>query len=205
VQHFPEPAWADFIRGISEQDTKANIEAHLAGGCSECKAAFSVLSRLQTVAAAEKACTPPDGIVRMAKLEFAVSERYAQDSSVLASLRFDTFAQPSMAGIRSSASGPRQLVFEAEGYTVDLRLDSRPPAQVLLMGQVLNKRMPNLLPGDTPIALWTTLGQPLVQVRTNESGEFHMEFKAQPQLRLGIDLAPGKTIRVPLPDFDERE
>ena len=137
----------------------------------------------------------------MAKLEFTASHHYAQDVSVLASLRFDTFAQPLTAGVRSAAAVARQLVFEAEGFTVDLRLDPQPrSSRVLAIGQILNRRVPSLSPEGISIALWNTLGRPLLQVSANESGEFQMEFEAQPDLRLLIDLAPGKTIRIPLPD-----
>jgi hypothetical protein len=205
VRHFPEAAWSDFIRGIGEQDSKANIQSHLAAGCTDCSSAFKVLNNIQVVAANEKACAPPDNAVRMAKLEFTASGRYVQDSSILASLQFDTFAQPLAMGIRAAAAVARQLVFEAEGFTVDLRLDPQSPSQVLLIGQILNKRSPGFVPAGIPVALWTTLGQPLIQTRTNESGEFQMEFETQANLRLRIDLAPGKTIRVPLPNFGEQE
>jgi len=197
-QHFSEHAWADFVRGISEPPTNANIESHLARGCSDCRAAADVWNQVKTMVSDEKSYTPPENIVRMVKREFAATAKQEQ-TSVLASLLFDTFAQPLPAGIRSGAAVARQLVYEAEGLTVDLRLDSQPHSgKVLVVGQVLDKRHPRVSPSGVSIALWTTNGQPFLEVGPNESGEFHLEFDAQDDLRLLIDVAGRKTIRIPL-------
>jgi len=134
----------------------------------------------------------------MVKHEFVATAKQEQ-TSVLASLLFDTFAQPLPAGIRSGAAVARQLVYEAEGLTVDLRLDSQPHSgKVLVVGQVLDKRHPQVSPRGVSIALWTQNGQPFLEVGPNESGEFHLEFDAQDDLRLLIDVAGRKTIRIPL-------
>src|SRR6266700_3526871 len=198
MQHFSEQAWADFLRGISESEMKESIESHLARGCSDCRATSDVLSQMQTMVSNEASYTPPESIVRMVKQEFAATNSPKQES-VLASLLFDTFAQPLPVGIRSGAAVARQLVYEAEGLTVDLRLDSQPHSgKVLVVGQVLDKRHPRVSPSGVTIALWTTNGQPFLEVGPNESGEFHLEFDAQDDLRLLIDVAGRKTIRIPL-------
>ena len=141
---------------------------------------------------------PPESLVRMVKQEFAATKSPKQES-VLAGLLFDTFAQPLTAGIRSGAAVARQLVYEAEGLTVDLRLDSQPQSgKVLVVGQVLDKRHPRVSPNGVSIALWTQNGQPFLHVGPNESGEFQLEFERQDDLRLLIDVAGRKTIRIPL-------
>ena len=201
MQHFSEQAWADFVRGISESEMKANIESHLARGCCDCCATSDVLNRVQATVANEKTYTPPESAVRMMKQEFAATCSPEQ-TSVLANLLFDTFAQPLPAGIRSGAAVARQLVYEADGLTVDLRLDSHARSgKILVVGQVLDQRVPRLSPSRVSIALWTQKGQPFLQVSPNESGEFQLEFDAQDDLRLLIDVAARKTIRIPLPNL----
>ncbi len=198
MQHFSEQAWADFVRGISEPLTKTNIESHLARGCSDCRATSDVWNQVQTMVSNETSYTPPENVVRMVKQEFAAAYS-TERASVPASLLFDTFAQPLPAGIRSGAAVARQLVYEAEGLTVDLRLDSQPHSgKVLVVGQVLDKRHPRVSPSSVSIALWTQNGQPFLQVGPNESGEFQLEFNAQDDLRLLIDVAGRKIIRIPL-------
>jgi len=139
----------------------------------------------------------------MVKLEFATTNSQEQ-VSVLANLLFDTFVQPLAAGIRSGAAVARQLVYEAEGLTVDLRLDSQSPSgKILVVGQVLDQRLPRVSPRGVSIALWTPKGQPFLEVSPNESGEFQLEVNAQDDLRLLIEVAGRKTIRIPLANLGQ--
>src|SRR5260370_12212934 len=103
MQHFTEQAWADFVRGVSEHETKANIESHLARGCSDCGATSDVWNQVKTMVSNEKSYTPPESAVRMVKLEFAATHSQAQES-VLANLLFATLAQPLAPGFPSGAS-----------------------------------------------------------------------------------------------------
>src|SRR5438445_7885347 len=163
MQHFSEQAWADFVRGISEPLTKTNIESHLARGCSDCRATSDVWNQVQTMVSNEKSYTPPESVVRIVKQEFAATAKQEQ-TSVLASLLFDTFAQPLPAGIRSGAAVARQLVYEAEGLTVDLRLDRQPQSnKICVVGQVLDKGIPRVSPSGASIMIWTEKGLPIVQ------------------------------------------
>jgi hypothetical protein len=203
MQHFSEQAWADFVRGVSESETKANIESHLARGCCDCGATSDVWNQLQTIVSNEKSYMPPESAVRMVKLEFVTTNSQEQ-ASVLANLLFDTFVQPLAAGIRSGAAVARQLVYEAEGLTVDLRLDSQSPSgKILVVGQVLDQRLPRVSPRGVSIALWTPKGQPFLEVSSNESGEFQLEVNAQDDLRLLIEVAGRKTIRIPLANLGQ--
>jgi hypothetical protein len=197
MQHFTEQAWADFVRGISEPQTKANVESHLARGCSDCTAASDVWNRVQTAVANEKTYTPPESAGRMVKLEFAAN--LPELTSVLATVLFDTLAQPLPAGIRSGAAVTRQLVYGAEGLTVDLRLDPQTRSgKIGVVGQVLDQRHPRVSLSGVSIALWTQKGQPFMQLSPNEAGEFQLEVDARDDLRLLIDVAGRKTIRIPL-------
>jgi len=157
-----------------------------------------VWNQVQTMASNETSYTPPESAVRVVKREFAVT-RSPEQESVLASLLFDTLAQPVPAGIRSGTAVARQVVYEAEGLTVDLRLDPQPNSDtILVLGQVLDKRHPRISPSEVSIELWTQKGQPFLQVGANESGEFQIELHTDDDLRLLIEVAGRKTIRIPL-------
>ena len=204
MEHFSEQAWADFVRGISESATKVNIKSHLARGCSDCRAAFDVWNRVQATLVNERTYTPPDNAIRMVKQEFTVTYLAEQRPSVIASLLFDTFAQSLPAGIRSTVAVARQLVFEAEGLTVDLRLDRQPQSNVIgVVGQVLDKGIPRVSPSGASIMVWTEKGLPVVQARANGSGEFQLEFEARDDLRLSIHVDGRRTIRIPLANLKE--
>src|SRR2546422_1393138 len=203
MEHFSEQIWADFVRGISKSETGANIESHLATGCSDCAAAFDIWKRVHTTVSNEKTYTPPEDVVRMVKPEFTAKYSPEPRPWVLARLLFDTFAQPRPAGIRLGAVTTRQLVYEAEGLTVDLRLDRHPQSnKICAVGQVLDKRVPQASPSNALVMLWTERGLPVLETTANEFGEFHLEFEAQDYLRLSIAVAGWKLIRIPLANLE---
>jgi hypothetical protein len=198
MPHFSDEAWADFVRGTTAPETGRQIEAHLADGCAECVAACLTWKQLRSVAISEPSFTPPDNAVRMVKQEFA-SRRVAQSSSwIQALLVFDSLGKPLPVGVRSGASESRQLVYEAEGTTVDLRLDAQPQSNTIsLIGQVVDKKSTRITPRQVSVVLWAENGVPLVQTPANEFGEFQMEFAAQERLRLSIEIEGQGSIRIP--------
>ena len=201
MEHFPEHTWADFVRGISEAGIKTDVESHLARGCSSCKVANETWGRVHATVSSEKMYTPPESVVRMLKQEFEIRYPLEQRPSFLATLAFDTFAQPMPTGVRSAAATAvaRQLVFEAEGVTIDLRVNFQlPKGSICLVGQVLQRGSSLDSPGNATIILLTEKGYPLMEVTANHSGEFQLEFELQNDLRLSVDLPGRKTIRIPL-------
>jgi hypothetical protein len=198
MRHFSEGAWADFARGISASKTSADIESHLANGCSECSAACRTWKGVNAISAHEDSYSPPEDVVRLVKQEFALRQAPEPSQWSLANLVFDTLAQPLPAGVRAQGEGARQLVYEAEGLTVDLRIDIQPRSnRVCAVGQVLDKRIPGAL-GNASVVLWTEKGHPLLATEANEFGEFQLEFEAQDRLRISIELTGRTPIRIPL-------
>jgi hypothetical protein len=211
MEHFSEQAWADFVRGISNPE-RGQMEAHLAEGCNRCAAAHDAWKRVHTVALRESNYTPPEDTVRMTKAVFA-SRPFVKDTrAVLASLVFDTLAQPVLAGVRSAAAPARQMVYEAEGLMVDLRLEGPPPLKrIYLTGQVLDKRAPRALLDEASVILWTDNGLPVAETKANALGEFNLELEPQESLRLSIQVVGRALIRIPLavlqgnPSVDDRD
>jgi hypothetical protein len=198
MAHFSEQAWADFAREINDSKASAEMRLHLADRCSECTAAFATWKRVQAIAAHENSYRPPEDLVRLIKQEFATRQAPEPPVWSSAKLVFDTFSQPVLAGTRARAVTARQLVYEAEGLTVDLRLDTNPRSnRVCLVGQVLDKRIPNAL-GSMSVLLWTGKGHPVLQTKANELGEFQLEFEAEDNLRISIELVGRIPIRIPL-------
>jgi anti-sigma factor RsiW len=207
MEHFSEQVWANFVRGTGSPAEAATVEAHLSG-CAECVAMLHRWDEVKTIAACECMYTPPDPVVRMARLEFAALRR-DDARAITAKLTFDTFAQPLLAGVRSMTATPRQVVYEADGLTVDLRFDrQRTSKEVHLIGQVLDKRLPRASSADAVVTLWTANGLPIVEVSTNSFGEFHLEFEEEDRLRLSIQAVGRPIVRIPLSDLrdvNERE
>ena len=207
MKHFSEQVWADFVRGTGSTAEAAAIEAHLSG-CAECVGILNTWKEVKSIAAFESIYAPPETAVRMARLE--LSALWPEDlKAITAKLTFDTFAQPLLAGVRSMTATPRQVVYEADGLTVDLRFDQQPGSkEVHLIGQVLDKRLPRASSADAVVTLWTANGLPIAEVSTNSFGEFHLEFEEEDRLRLSIQAVGRPIVRIPLSDLrdvNERE
>jgi hypothetical protein len=196
VKHVSEQVWADAVRGLGTAEVNGQFDAHVASGCSECAAAVALWKKVRAIASNEPSLAPPDGIVRIAKLQFASVGEPQKSLRTMARLVFDSLHQPLTAGVRSGASISRQLMFDAEGTVVDLVIDTR-QGTVALVGQVVDKRGAKVAPRQVTVISWTETGQPLAETTANEFGEFHLEFSAQQRLRLSIEIAGYMQIRIP--------
>jgi hypothetical protein len=198
VKHFSEEVWTDFVRGVGPSSANRDIEAHIASGCLDCSISRSIWTKVYSIAGNESSLTPPDHAVRMAKLEFSASQPPLPNRWTLATLVFDSLNQPLTAGMRAGVSPSRQLMFDAEGTMVDLVLDTRPQSGTIsLVGQVVDKGGTKVAPRSVAVTLWTETGQPIAETSANEFGEFQLEFAPQDRLRVSVEIAGHKPIRIP--------
>jgi hypothetical protein len=201
MEHFPDQVWADFIREIGNAESGDGLKAHLANGCAQCTAERDLWSRLRMFAENEMNYAVPQDVVRMLKLEFA--NRYSRNRQQwrVAKLVFDNLSQPMLAGVRSGIAAARQLVYEADGLTVDLRLQKELRSQkICAVGQVLDKRV-QVPAAKGSVILWTDRGLPVLQTTPNEHGEFEFEFENQDQMRLSIEIHGRSPVRISLPEL----
>jgi len=200
VEHIAETAWADFVRGHSTPEAKSAIESHLAKGCAACSSAAALWKSFLEVAAKEQEYTPALQAIRLVESQFAAAKIAAPSTPCLASLVFDSFARPLPAGIRSGAPVARQMVYEAEGLTIDLRIDKHANSKALsIVGQVLDARTLRLASEAVAVALLNRHGEPLQRTSTSNFGEFHLEVAAEAEMQLAIEVEEGRSVRIPLP------
>jgi hypothetical protein len=198
MEHFSEQAWADFSRGFNAGEKAQGINAHIAAGCMPCKVGRDFWSRLQTMASAESAYNAPENLVRLAKLEFTARQEFQAGKWTLANVLFDSLSQPLLAGVRASGAIARQVVYEAEGLTVDLRFDRLVPSgMVAAVGQILDSRIPHERLTGSPVVVWTENGQLVATTTANFYGEFQLEFEAREDLRLTARVGVRR-VRMPL-------
>lgn len=203
MSHFSEQAWTDFVRGIDASESKMEVEAHLALACPECKSAFDLWGRVARMAAKENEYAPPDRLVRLVKAGFPISTVREGDAWPIASLLFDSASAPLAVGIRGGAASTRQLVYEGEGLTVDVRFERQPHSNTIsASGQVLDKNVPLRWLGKAAIILWNDKGQMLTKTEAGEYGEFQFEFEPQDQLRISIATADHRTLHIALGNLE---
>src|SRR5277367_2128318 len=156
MRHYALEKWIDFARNAINEDEKVAMQSHLEIGCAACSKELSMWQRLQQVTRRESAYAPPDGAVRTVNATFANRSagnlRHAK--SELASLLFDSFRSPLLAGVRSSASSSQQLLYGAGDYRIDVRIEPQMDSEkVVLIGQVLNAADPDERFSSMPVNL----------------------------------------------------
>lgn len=203
MNHIQEHVWVDLTRGVISSEPKQEIDTHLALGCSDCKASLELWRSFATFARNEQNYMPPDDLVRLAKLSCVDYLQPEPESGAFAQLRFDSLSNPLPVGVRSAAASARQVVYEAEGLTVDLRFELlKDTSRYFTSGQVLDSLAPNCSMVKATIFLWTARGQLLATTETNDFGEFQFEFEPQDQLRISIETEGRRTLRIPLRDLN---
>ncbi len=202
--HVSDRGWADFVRGISGPEVSGNVRTHLGTSCPKCKTALDAWSRIRRFATEEAAYAPPENLVRLVKLGFAGKNAKPARRWTLANLVFDSFAQPQLAAVRSGALNVWQVIYEAEGLTVDLRFGRRTHSkEVHLIGQVLNKQEARAWQRAT-IELSNDKDRLLATTSVNVSGEFQVEFEANDHLWLSIKAEDRNAVRIPLTNMKAR-
>jgi hypothetical protein len=201
--HFSTQSWTDFVRGISDSE-QAEMAFHLGAGCKECTETHGFWKRVRALAMRELTCAPPEDIVSAVKAELKAQFPWNDTEPALANLVFDSFANPLLAGVRSIGAAARQMMYEANGLMVDLRVDSGASNAILLIGQVLDKEEPPSSAENAAVTLWTDRGLAIAKTKANRLGEFNLELEPQNDLRLSIHIVGRALIRVPLVNLTQR-
>lgn len=101
-------------------------------------------------------------------------------------------------GIRGSASGPRQLVYEAGGYLIDLQLEQQVTGPGALMGQVVHAWTEGATRGAEVVLVRenSVVGQTVA----NSIGEFQFDCDYWNDLKICLGISGDTFIEVLLPN-----
>jgi hypothetical protein len=197
--HFSEQSWVDFVRGVNGVELSGDVRSHLAKGCPDCKTDHDIWRRVSGFAIAEESYSPPENLVRLVKLGFTGKTAQQSRKWTLANLVFDSFAQPLPVGVRSGALRVWQVIYEAEGLTVDLHFGRRAESKAVhLVGQVFDKTAVRPLPDTATVELSTEHEQLIAAAPVTGLGEFQLEFETKDHLWLAVKTAGRNTVRIPL-------
>ena len=201
MEHFSNEIWADFVRGVGTLENAKQVEIHLAEHCSECLGSLAFWQGVRGRAERELQYEAPENLVRLAKLQFAALQPAEPERWAISV--FDSLTQPLPAGVRGGAISARQVIYEAEGLTVDLRFERKQKSNTIAVaGQVLDREAPLSWLSNAAIVLLTEKGQMVTKTEANDYGEFQLEFEPQNQLRISVITQGHKTLRIALGNFD---
>lgn len=202
MTHYSLQQWVDFARNVVGEDDKRKMENHLKTGCVRCSKELGIWQRLHQVARRESAYVPSDGAVRTVNASFANRSVHRADRAKpgIASLLFDTMRSPILAGMRSTGNAPRQVLYGAGTYRIDVRIEPQMDSErVILMGQVLNSANPEQRLPELPVTLFKGR-RVLAESTTKQFGEFQIECELDGGFRLMVMLPGQAEVILPLID-----
>ena len=192
MTHFNEAQWADFARGLISGSMQTKMQEHLDSGCKSCGDTLRIWQNTLALSKEETNHTPPEDIVRVAKSQFIATTSLA---SGRIRLLFDSFLEPAATGVRGAISA-RQFLFETDELYIDLRVNPQ-AERLFLIGQIMDRAQTKQAVQDLPIFLHKGTAQ-VTGTKTNQFGEFQLEFDASADLCISIGLDKEQPIFLPL-------
>lgn len=197
MAHFSLEQWADFARNTLKGKIKEEMQVHVDTGCESCVKILSLWKRVHEVSAREPAYEPPAGTLRIVKSVLPGLSKPSGKRAIL-ELLFDSKLTPSFAGVRSTTSTARQLLYAAGAYRIDLKMEPRLDTErVSVMGQVLNSADPTQMIPTIPVTLIRN-NKAITSTETGDFGEFELECKLTAHLQLRLKLPDGVGVEIPL-------
>ena len=172
----------DYSQKILAQNERAGIESHLVTGCRRCAENLRWLREVAWLTAQDQSFDFPEetikGLVVWFKGQAAQMPRGLR--KLVAKLVFDSLLPQPLAPVRTEAAhslvttqaAGRQMLFQAEGYDVDLRFEALEELDLEdLIGQVLPRRAEQPDVVGATVELWPSAQDPQ-RVQTDQQGLF---------------------------------
>jgi len=180
--------------GHSTEESKAMIDSHLAH-CAECSQMNQELQEFVIWLESDSSFEPPADVLQwgmnlyqpLLQTKESVGGKVRR---IVASLVFDTFDEPALAGVRRVGAPPRQLLFRAGDVDVDVKIESvETNDRISLVGQVLSNNEKFF--DNTPVKL-ESHGMVRYKTMTNFVGEFVFDEEPKDTYHLSVDLPEGQ-------------
>lgn len=169
----------DYTRNLLTETESAVIKTHLLDGCTSCERNRYWLENVAQVTAQDRSFDFSEDAIKGLVAWFKSQPAHARPSvrRLMANLIFDSLAARQVAFVRTDsvtgqATGGRQMLFQAEGYDIDLRfegVEDKPTED--LIGQVLPQSDSFTATGGAMVQLWKD-EQPQLTTQANDHGVF---------------------------------
>ena len=193
----------DSFDNVLSEPEATLVAAHLASGCPACTETRGWYQQFRNVTASDDTVAAPAWVFKRAVKIFdrALHRRKPGTTigDLIASLVFDSFARPALAGVRSTETVNRQLLYRAGDYSIDLQIVRSERARADLMGQVLKERDPDFESVSRLKLNGARAGRLFFSAITDDKGEFRISGIEQGMYDLRIELAEGSIILADLP------
>jgi len=200
MSHFTDETWFDYVRNLLPPDQMQAMKTHLDERCGDCTELYHLWKRVLNNVTRESCYTAPASDVTSVTAAFERHQRSTvPGTSLVATLLFDSLYDPAPAGFRSVLPHARHLLYQADSWTIALRLKTQPANQVTLVGHVTNTG-PSCGTEASEFEISISRGDTLIaQTTANNLGEFHLEYQNLSALRLRLRLSEEHSLDVDLP------
>ena len=194
MRHLNAEKLMEYTDGLLTDSKRAAIDSHLSQ-CEDCLQLKQELAQFVTHLKADASFEPPTAVLQwgvnlfqpMLQPKESVGGRVRK---IVASLIFDTFEEPILAGVRRVGLPPRQLLFRAGDVDVDVKIESvEANDRISLVGQVLSNSEKFF--DNTPVKL-ESHGMVRYKTMTNFVGEFAFDEVPKDTYHLSVDLPEGQ-------------
>jgi hypothetical protein len=200
MKHFSTEEWVDFVNEMTSQAQTKAMQAHLQAGCQDCSKTATIWKRVRDAAGREADMQVPKSVLQHLQNAFVVMVQPKQKDRLfeLPRLIFDSVWQPTEAGVRATAAMPRQMLYQAGGIVIEMRVEAKPNSdRMSLEGQVMDAVLKGKGIDCIPVQLLEGQAK-LAETSTNKFGEFHMEFESSKRLQISFGISEKKDIFIPL-------
>jgi hypothetical protein len=189
-----------FVDGGLASESAGLVAQHIGSGCRYCDANIGWYKRVKMLAANDDSTEPPAWVLkralRIVDESRRVTARNKRSRKSIASLVFDSLARQHPAGVRSTATEQRQLLYTANGYSIDLQVAPVDGVVSNLIGQILFEGESGF-ESVQGIGVGLALdGVAVASTATNSIGEFSIQGLGPGDYDLSIEADKG-TIIVP--------
>jgi len=194
MRHINAEKLMEYRDGQLTDDAKAVVDNHLSQ-CSSCSELKQELQQFMSFIESDASFEPPAEVLQWGVSLFQpiLQPRESiggQVRKIVASLVFDTFDEPAVAGVRRVGAPPRQLLFRAGDVDVDVKIESvETNDRICLVGQVLSNSEKFF--DNTPVKL-ESHGMVRYKTLTNSVGEFVFDEVPKDTYHLSVDLPEGQ-------------
>lgn len=166
----------DYLDNQLDGNEAVRLTAHLSAGCPQCDGTRKWYERVRLIAASDESIEPPSWVfkraVRIFENQNAHPNLVERIGQAIASLVFDSLARPAIAGVRSTETINRQLLYQAGNYSIDLQVAPAEHMRADIFGQILKE-------GEAAFESVAGLrleisrrGEPIFSTVTDDMGEF---------------------------------
>ncbi|HET9219513.1 MAG TPA: zf-HC2 domain-containing protein [Terriglobia bacterium] len=194
MRHLNAEKLMEYKDGQLTDDAKAMVDDHLSQ-CTSCAHTNQELQQFIAFIESDAAYEPPAEVLQWGVSLFqpilqAPESVGGKVRKIIASLVFDTFDEPALAGVRRVGAPPRQLLFRAGDVDVDVKIESvETNDRISLVGQVLSNSEKFF--DNTPVKL-ESHGMVRYKTLTNSVGEFVFDEVPKDTYHLSVDLPEGQ-------------